>query len=498
MTTTTGPLVPVHRHLSAHATGQLLGAWQAKGPAYRDLAEALRAAILAGSLSPNTRLPSERDLAGTLGLSRTTTTAAYRELRERGFAQARTGVGTVTVLPRHTGATPPAAAVGGGDTPRPQATALHDDLIDLGQAAPAAPPELHEAYQHALEALPGYLGGIGYEPLGIHALRTAIADRYTARGTPTRPENILVTSGAQHAITTLTQTLLGAGERAVVQSPTYAHALAALRSAGARLIGVPVGTPGQPGPPAFDADLFESTVRRSAPRLAYLVPDNHNPTGYSWSAEEREHVRAVARRHRMPVIGDETISDLVLDGPIPAPFTGDGADDTHVIAVGSASKSYWGGLRVGWVRAHPELVRQLALRRESIDIATSVLEQLAVVHLLGRSDEILRARRETLRSQRDHLVALLRATDDRWQVPVPAGGLSLWVGLGRPLGHALASASAERGLLINPGPALTPDGSHATQVRLTFAPTADRLDAGVARLREAWERVSGRGSAPRA
>ncbi|SDS43268.1 DNA-binding transcriptional regulator, MocR family, contains an aminotransferase domain [Paraoerskovia marina] len=497
MTTTTGPQVPVHRQLSAHAATRLLGDWQSKGPAYRALADALRAAILSGALGTHTRLPSERDLALSLGVSRTTTTAAYRELRERGFAQARTGVGTVTVLPRHSGPAP-TPSLTGGDAPRPQSSAPHGDLIDLGQAAPAAPPDLHDAYQRALEALPRYLSGIGYEPLGIHPLRVAIAERYTARGTPTSAENILVTSGAQHAITTLAQALLGAGERAIVQSPTYAHALAALRGAGARLVGVPVGTPGQPGPPPFDVDLFESTVRRSAPRLAYMIADNHNPTGYTWTEEERRRVRAVARRHRMPVIGDETITDLYLDRPSPAPLTGDGQDDTHVIAVGSASKSFWGGLRVGWVRAHPELVRRLALRRESIDIATSVLEQLAVVDLLERSGEILAARRVQVARQRDHLVAGLRRIEPSWRVPEPPGGLSLWLDLGVPLGSALAAASAERGLLINAGPALTPDGSHASQVRLTFAPSTDRIDAGLPRLADAWARVSGRaaGSAP--
>lgn len=491
VTTTTGPNVPVHRQMSAHATRQLLGDWQSKGPAYRELAETLRSAILSGALGTHTRLPSERDLALALGVSRTTTAAAYRELRTRGFAHSRTGVGTITVLPRHAGA-PQTPSITGGDAPHAHGSTPHDDMVDLGQAAPAAPPELHEAYQRALETLPRYLGGIGYEPFGIHPLRAAIAARYTARGTPTLPENILVTSGAQHALTTLAHSFLGAGERVVVQSPTYAHALAALRGAGAQLIGVPVGTPGQEGAPPFDAALFESTVRRSSPRLAYLVPDNHNPTGYTWTDTERAHVRAVARRHRLPIIGDETITDLTLDGPAPSSFAGDGADDTHVIAVGSASKSYWGGLRVGWIRAHSEFIRRLALRRESIDIATSVLEQLAVVELLERSEEILSARRAALRQQRDHLVAALQTIDDRWRVPRPTGGLSLWVDLGAPLGNALAAASAERGLLINPGPALTPDASHASRVRLTFAPVIERLDAGVPRLADAWDRVSGR------
>ncbi|WP_245993346.1 GntR family transcriptional regulator [Xylanimonas allomyrinae] len=128
---------PAHRHLSAASTTRLLGIWHAGGPAYAALADALRQCVLTGSLAPNTRLPSERALAAALGVSRATTTAAYRRLRDAGFAVSRTGSGTVAVLPRP--ATPPAREPG-GDAPAAVPAPHPDDVVDLSQATPAAPP----------------------------------------------------------------------------------------------------------------------------------------------------------------------------------------------------------------------------------------------------------------------------------------------------------------------------------------------------------------------
>ncbi|GAB2474271.1 PLP-dependent aminotransferase family protein [Xylanimonas ulmi] len=481
---------PAQRDLSPAAAVRLLGAWRAGGPAYAALADALRQSVLAGSLAPHTRLPSEREFAAALGVSRATTTAAYRRLREAGFAVSRTGSGTVAVLPRPA---TPAASEPGGDAPAPGAETLPDDGVDLSQATPPAPPELHGAFARALEALPAYLGRGGYEPFGVPALRAAIADRYTERGAATSPEQILVTTGAQHAIALLAGSLLRPREAVVVQDPTYVHAIEALRRGGARLVGVPC-----PADAALDVELFASTLRRSRPRLAYLIPDFHNPTGLTLTAAERQAVRAAAERYGVTVLGDETLSELALDAPdgapasdadVPPSLAGDGTSP-YVVTVGSASKAFWGGLRIGWVRAHPDVVARLARERGSLDIASPLLDQLAVVELLAQRAEVLSGRRASLRAQRDVLVDGLRAALP-WDVPRPAGGLSVWPSLRAPLGQAFAAAAAAEGVLVNAGPTFSALASGADRVRLTFTrPTAD-LERALPRLVRAWERVSG-------
>ena len=154
------------------------------------LAGAVRGLLADGRLPLGVRLPAERELAEALRVSRTTVTAAYRELRESGHLTSRRGAGSWTTLP------------GGHRVASSGLWTPHDDLdmIDLGCAALAAPAELVPAARAAADDLPRYLGGAGYHPTGIIELREAVAAGYTERGLPTSAEQIMVTSGTQHAL----------------------------------------------------------------------------------------------------------------------------------------------------------------------------------------------------------------------------------------------------------------------------------------------------------
>ncbi|GIG40006.1 PLP-dependent aminotransferase family protein [Cellulomonas phragmiteti] len=447
----------------------LLGSWQHHGPAYRSLADALRGLTRSGTLPLATRLPGEREVADALGVSRTTVTAAYDLLRDEGFLVSRRGSGTVTTLPAQARDRAPA-----------RLGTAEDGLVDLSAAAPPAPPQLAQACADALDALPRHTSRAGYAPLGLPELRAAVAARYTARGVPTTPDQVLVTTGAQQAIHLLAGAFAGAGDRAVVEHPTYPHAIDAVRAAGARAVPVPVLRHGT------DLELLASTVRQASPRLVYLVPDHHNPTGTSLSPEGREQVRDLARRTRTVVVGDETLTDLTLDGPAPAPFAGSGAGDRYVVCVGSASKSFWGGLRVGWLRGHPDLVGALAQRRAHVDLGTSVLDQLVTVELLARADEVLGQRRATLREQRDGLVRMLAQDLPDWRLAVPAGGLSTWVDLGAPVSTALAALAHGYGVRIAPGPAFGVDGTFDDHLRVPFSQPVDALRRAVDGLAAGW------------
>jgi len=463
--------LPTDRRMAGSRLAVVLGAWQRSGPAYTALADALRAAVLSGAVPLSTRLPSERELAESLGVSRTTTTATYDLLRDEGYLVSRRGSGTVTTLP----AGPGARAEG-----RTWTETDGDDVVDLSIAAPSAPSALHGAYLAALDALPRYLTGTGYAPLGLPVLRAAIADWYTGRGTLTTPDQVLVTTGAQQAIHLLVAAHASPGDRVVVEHPTYPHAIDVARRAGARPVPVPSGAEG------LDVDLLESTVRQVAPRLVYLIPDHRNPTGTSLDLEQRERVRAIARRNRTVVVGDEVLTELTIDGAAPAPFTGDGGASGLVVSIGSASKAFWGGLRVGWVRAHPDLVARLAAVRGNVDIGTALLEQLVATELLARADDLLPRRREVLRERRDLLVGLLGQRLPSWRVPVPAGGLSLWADLGAPVSSALAAVSLRHGVRLVPGPAFGVDGSFERHLRLPFSETPEALTRAVGGLADAW------------
>jgi DNA-binding transcriptional MocR family regulator len=240
------------------------------------------------------------------------------------------------------------------------------------------------------------------------------------------------------------------------------------------------------GGSGLDIDLLESTLRQVSPRLVYLIPDHRNPTGTSLDDDERAQVRALARRYRTAIVGDEVLTELTLDGPTPSSFTGDGTASAHVLSIGSASKSYWGGLRVGWVRAHPDLIARLAATRAHTDIGTAVLEQLVVAELLAQPTDLLARRRTELRARRDLVVSLLLDQLPSWRFDVPAGGLALWADLGAPVSSALAAISTRHGVRVVPGTAFGVDGSFERNLRLPFTASADDLHRAVAGLAAAW------------
>ncbi|MCR6703695.1 MAG: PLP-dependent aminotransferase family protein [Cellulomonas sp.] len=463
------PPLTSDRRVSGHGVRSIIGSWSRPGAAYGALADALRQAVLSGALPLRTRLPSERELAEALGVSRTTTTAAYDTLRDEGYLTSRRGSGTVTTLPTRLPST----------TGQFRAAQGADDLVDLTTAAPFAPDELHAAVRDALDLLPRYLPTTGYFPGGLPELRAAIAARYTERGTPTTPDQVLVTTGGQEAIHLLVGAHAGPGDRVLLEHPTYPHAIDAVRAASARPVVVPSG------PDGIDLDLFASTLRQASPRLAYLIPDHRNPTGTSLSADARAQVRELADRTRTLVVGDEALTDLTLEGPDPASFAGD-ATSPHVACLGSASKGYWGGLRIGWVRGHRDLVGRLTVHRGHVDIGSSVLDQLVVARLLADRDAVLARRRQQLRERRDLVRALIAQRLPSWTPNRPAGGLSLWVDLGAPVSSALAALAPRHGVRVAAGPAFGVEPGLERYLRVPFTEPPDRLELAVDGLARAW------------
>jgi len=456
--------------LTARSLELLLGDWRGPGSAYEALAERIRLLIVDGRIAVDTRLPAERDLAERLGLSRTTVTAAYRHLREQGNLHSVRGSGSVARL---TGA--PAVL------PAPPEA----EYIDFSKAAPPALPWLPEVARQAVEDLPGHLLDAGFDPIGTPALRQAIADRYTARGLPTTPDQIMVTIGAQHAIALLSRALIGRGDRAVTEVPIYPHAYEALRAAGARLVPVPVS------PHDVDDDLDDreetmglvQAIRHSNPVMAYVIPDFQNPTGRTMSRVSRARVLDAAARQGTVVVADETTAELSIDRPGRFPPM---AADGPAVLIGSVGKTVWGGLRVGWIRAERPLIRRLLAVRSPGDLGTPILEQLIVTRLIPRMDEILELRRGQLRAGRDRLEELVARHLPEWEVPHVDGGIVTWVGLGAPVSSQLALAARREGLIVAAGPRFGIDGAFERFLRLPVCYSPETTDAAVQALAGAW------------
>jgi DNA-binding transcriptional MocR family regulator len=433
----------------------------ARLPEYAALANAIRGLLRDGRLALGVRLPAERELADTLAVSRTTVTAAYRDLRESGHLSSRRGAGSWTALPDgHRLAT--SGMWSPGDEP---------DLIDLGCAALGAPDELADAVAQAVEDLPRYARTAGYQPSGLPALRERVAQAFVDRGLPTHADQILITSGVQHAVDMILRLLVSPGQSVLAESPTYPNVLVAFGAHRAR-----VSTANLDPASGWDAELLLSQVRASQPTLAYLIPEFQNPTGHLMPASLRELLPAVAHRAGTDLIVDESFVELTFDGPVPPPVA---AYDRHarVLTVGGMTKPYWGGLRVGWIRAAAPVIARLSALRVAVDMAGPVMEQLIAAHLLDRAVDVVAIRRAQLRSRRDALVSLLRTHLPGWSFTLPTGGVCLWVELEAPVSTALAYASMEHGVRLAPGPTFGLAGTLERFVRLPFTlPETDLVE----------------------
>ncbi|MFJ4835219.1 PLP-dependent aminotransferase family protein [Streptomyces sp. NPDC088747] len=452
------------------------GAGTKRPPAYRALADGIRLLVLEGRVPVAARLPAERELALSLSVSRTTVAAAYEALRAEGFLESRRGAGSWTAVP----AGNPLPARGLEPLP-PEALG---SVIDLGCAAlPAPEPWLTRAVQGALEELPPYAHTHGDYPAGLPALRSMLAERYTARGIPTMPEQIMVTTGAMGAIDAICHLFAGRGERIAVESPSYANILQLMRAAGARLVPVAMAD----GLAGWDLDRWRQVLRDSAPRLGYVVADFHNPTGALADEDQRRVLVDAARSAGTVLVVDETMSELHLDddaSAMPRPVCGFDPAGSTVITVGSASKAFWAGMRIGWVRAAPDVIRSLVAARAYADLGTPVLEQLAVNWLLstGGWERAVEIRRTQARENRDALVAAVRRELPEWEFSVPRGGLTLWVRTGGLSGSRLAEMGERVGVRVPSGPRFGVDGAFEGYVRLPFTVGGAVADEAAVRL----------------
>jgi DNA-binding transcriptional MocR family regulator len=472
--------------LNPSSLTRLLGVWNlGASPAYRELADVVRLLVLDGRVPLDMALPSERALAATLGISRTTVTAAYAQLREQGFLSTGQGSRGRTCIPHQgTRAGHPSGTLNLSGAP---GLAVPAGTLDLAYASlPASGEVVHRAFAAALTELPALLPGFGYDALGVGALREAIAARYTAAGVPTTAHQILVTSGAQHALNIVLRALAARSDKVLVEHPSYPNALDAIRAAGCRPVPVAMPAPAPDGGPGWDLDAMGTALRQQRPVMAYVVPDFHNPTGRLMSDPQRRLlVRAAAAAGTVLVV-DETLRELDLDGAGSTPVS---AFSPAVVSIGSLSKSHWAGLRTGWIRAAEPLIQRFAAARSTMDLGGPVVEQLAAAHLVNALAEPLPARLASLRENRETLLDLLAGHLPTWRSERPAGGLSVWCRLPAPISTALAVVAPDFGIRLAAGPRFGLGGAFEHYLRVPFTLPPAQLEAAVLALRSAQDRL---------
>lgn len=478
-----------HRHVGLRLPVELGGAlegWRlGEGPLQRRLAAALAAAVERRDLLPGTKLPPERVLAAQLSVARTTVSAAYELLERQGLVERRQGRGT--------------HVTGGDASPMGQraaelTTSLQrnvifrrltegsPDAIDLlgSSAPPGAAVRQAVATAAGTIDLDELMSDHGYYPLGYPPLRQAIAAYLSARGLPTTQEQVLVTGGAQQAISLLAAYYVSPGSVIVLEDPTFPGAVDAFRAAGARILSVPLNAGGA------DIGLVAATISQSAVRAVYLMPTFHNPTGTVMPAAARRELARFARASEVPVIDDNTLAELAL-GPEPPPPLAAYDRDAPIVSIGSLSKLFWAGLRVGWIRASRSAIAQLGQLKAVADLGCSLVSQAIAVGMLADVQRIADLRRAELTGRLGLLEDLLHGMLPDWRWQRPKGGLSIWARLPAGSSAELAQVAGRHGVLVAPGPLMSPTGRFDEFIRLPFDHEPAVLRDGVQRLASAWQ-----------
>jgi DNA-binding transcriptional MocR family regulator len=201
----------------------------------------------------------------------------------------------------------------------------------------------------------------------------------------------------------------------------------------------------------------------------------------------RRAVAELAEARGLAVVEDESLAELGFAADPPPPPIAAFATRVSVLTIGSMSKLYWGGLRVGWVRGPRALVERLTRLKVAADLSGSLISQALAARLLARRDEVVRARRRESRARFEFLARRLRESLPDWSWQEPLGGLTLWVRLPFPGSEELARVAARHGVAVVPGPVHSPSRRFPDRLRLPYVLDEALLAEGIARLARAWK-----------
>jgi 2-aminoadipate transaminase len=437
-------------------------------PIYRQLFEQIAEQIRTGQVGRGQRLPATRELAGQLGLNRTTVSAAYELLEAEGLIAGQVGRGSF---------------VTGGKVRLDWVGVL--DRAEVPAAAPASPgrgvisfavsrpsrklfplESFREAVRSVLDR--GDLADILQlgSPAGFEPLRRYLLEEARTQGLLGIGDDLIVTNGCQQAMDLIGRVLVRPGDAVAVEDPVYPGLKNLLAGMGAQLCGVPCGQDG------MDPAALERVLERERPRCVVVTSNFQNPTGGTLPLASRQAIADAARRTGVPVIENDAYGELRYAGEaLPAIKQMDDVGGTVLLR--SFSKVSFPGLRVGWALGPRPLIERLRAAKEASDLHTDQLSQ-AVLLEFAQSGQLELHRRRVLRAGEERLAATLGACREflpagsRWTRP--EGGMNVWVRLPEPLDAGDLLARAQRaGAAYLPGRYFSVARFDAGALRLSFA-----------------------------
>jgi 2-aminoadipate transaminase len=509
-------MLPVHLQPESHI------------PLYIQLRDQLRALVQGGELRCGDRIPASRELAGQLGVHRTTVSNAYAELEASGLIVGHVGRGTfIAGVSESLRVTPVAPLATPNATLRWESLFAdergEESLNRLSQPAPknaisfvmARPADEYFPIENLRSCSNAVLRRDGAQILqfgtadGYPSLKRELVGMLRGEGYELSDENLLITGGCQQALDLLNRIFVRPGDSVLLENPAYPGAAKIFSSARTRCIAVPVRTVvGPDSIPGVDVCAIEAALMQNRVKLIVLTPDFHNPTGTTLPIAERRRLLEIAARYQVPIVEDHIYARLHARGErLPSLKQLDRSN--VVIQIDSFSKFAFPGLRVGWIIAPAPVIERLRHLKQSADLHTGLLSQAIFAEYMHRG--LMERHLEKVRKGYSKRLATLEQALGRYMPngtkwTRPEGGMCMWVEL--PAGFDASDLlihSRERGVIFAPGRYFYFQNPQPNTLRLGFAGVSERdIMRGVAILADLlrtemrkYQRGSRRAEGPR-
>ncbi len=470
-------------------------------PAYRQIVRHIETGVRSGELLPGTRLPAERELSKQLNINRSTVSVAYDELRAKGLIRSVRGSGTRVSedawgldfrIPDWAGY----MAQGVFQPTLPMVRRIWEENrkfgnINLARGEMSAELWPAKQLQALISRLTSHHMALGYgDPRGEESLRAAIAVHLRSQyGLHVPADQILVTAGSQQGLLLVTQSLLRPGDAVALEKPSYAYSLALFASAGIRMFPLSVDEGG------LAPDELIAMHRRHKIRMVFITPTYQNPTGTTLSSDRRKNLIDICAQLRIPIVEDDAYGTLTLQGGPrpPQPLAAMSGAGQQVVYLGTLSKTFVPGLRVGWMTGPKSVIERIAGIREQMDFGISGITQAIAQRVLttGMWEQNVERLGAALSKRRDIMVdAAQKYFGEELAFAVPQGGYHIWGKFRRPLPDKVLLETALRyGVVVVPGSVY---GEEPGYVRLTYASSSEsEIEEGVRRLHAALQAVAG-------
>jgi 2-aminoadipate transaminase len=321
---------------------------------------------------------------------------------------------------------------------------------------------------------------------GDNLLRTMLVNRYRKQGVDVSLENIIITTASQQGLDLFSKILIDRGDYVIVGLPSYLGGLSAFNSYGANLIGIPMDAEGE-DPNILEAKLKELQAEGKKPKFIYLIPDFQNPAGVTMTEKRRKEIIALAHKYDVLILEDSPYRELRYEGTTQKTiYELDGTG--QVVLMGTFSKIFCPGYRIGWVIGHPDILDKMVVAKQATDLCTPAFTQRIVARYMekGLLDKKIEDIKLMYKEKQQNMLKLLEThLPESFTWTHPEGGLFLMVKGPEHIDttELLKAAITEEQVAYVAGGSFFCDGSGKNTMRLNFSyETIAKNEEGIARL----------------